>query len=110
MATVPYSGSGPDVTPDTRAPDDYQRLDVNPSQFGAAVGQGQHAVEPRRQPLIVRHDHEAGLEFAVQFQHQLENLRRIAPVEDARGFIGQHQFRLGHQGSRHGGALALAAG
>ena len=40
MATVPYTGAGPDVTPDTRTPDDYQRLDVNPDQFGAAVGKG----------------------------------------------------------------------
>ena len=40
MATVPYSGAGPDVTPDTRTPDDYTRLDVNPDQFGAAIGKG----------------------------------------------------------------------
>ena len=40
MATVPYSGSGPDVTPDTRAPDDYQRIETNPDMFGASIGKG----------------------------------------------------------------------
>ncbi len=40
MATTPYSGDGPTVAPDSRAPDDLERLDVRPDQFGAAIGQG----------------------------------------------------------------------
>ena len=40
MAQVPYAGDGPQLSPDSRAPDDYERLDVNPNQFGASVGTG----------------------------------------------------------------------
>ena len=40
MASVPYTGDGPQLAPDSRAPDDYERLDVNPNQFGAGVGSG----------------------------------------------------------------------
>ncbi len=40
MATVPYSGDGPQVAPDTRPPDDYQRIETNPDMFGAGIGKG----------------------------------------------------------------------
>lgn len=39
MAEVPYSGV-PSVAPDSRPPDDYQRIDAKPEQFGAAIGKG----------------------------------------------------------------------
>ncbi len=58
MATVPYSGSGPDVAPDSRPPDDYTRLDVNPDQFGAAIGKGLD-------------QHGAGVQKAQQFYGQV---------------------------------------
>lgn len=40
MSNVPYDGSGPTVAPDTRAPDDFQRIDASPDAFGAAIGRG----------------------------------------------------------------------
>jgi hypothetical protein len=40
VAQVPYEGGAPTVSPEVRAPDDYQHIQVNPEQFGAAVGQG----------------------------------------------------------------------
>lgn len=39
MAEVPYSGV-PSVAPDSRPPEDYQRIDAKPEQFGAAIGRG----------------------------------------------------------------------
>ena len=58
MATVPYSGAGPDVTPDTRAPDDYQRIETNPDMFGASIGKGLDQLE-------------AGIQKAQQFYGQV---------------------------------------
>jgi hypothetical protein len=39
MARIPYDPVA-DVLPQTRAPDDYQRIETNPGQFGALIGQG----------------------------------------------------------------------
>ena len=39
MAQVPYLPTDT-VAPDTRMPDDHQRIDARPDQFGAAIGQG----------------------------------------------------------------------
>jgi hypothetical protein len=41
MAEVPYAGGVPQVMPETRAPDDYQHIQANPSQFGGLIGAGE---------------------------------------------------------------------
>ena len=40
MAQTPYAGGVADVQPDTRAPDDYQRVQATPGAFGAAIAKG----------------------------------------------------------------------
>ena len=40
MAQVGYNGGVDDVQPDSRPPDDYQRIEANPSSFGGAIAQG----------------------------------------------------------------------
>ncbi len=40
MAQVPYAGGTADVQPDAAPPDDYQRIEANPSSFGGAIAQG----------------------------------------------------------------------
>ena len=40
MAQVPYAGGTADVQPDATPPDDYQRIEANPSSFGGAIAQG----------------------------------------------------------------------
>ena len=58
---------------------------------------------------VVRHDDEAGPEFAVQLEHQREHRFGIAAIEISGGLVGQHDARLGDERARHRGALALAA-
>ena len=70
----------------------------------------QHPFHSRRQPRVVRDDHEAGAPLAVQLQHQLEYLRGIGAIQVAGGFVGQHQPRLGNQRARHCRPLPLATG
>lgn len=41
MANVPYSGGTPTVLPETRAPEDYQRIPTRPQEFGAELAQGE---------------------------------------------------------------------
>lgn len=41
MAQVPYDGGAPTVAPETRAPDDYQRIDAKPEQFGGLIAKGE---------------------------------------------------------------------
>ena len=75
-----------------------------------AVDQLQRTVGAGRKVRIVRDDHEARADRAIQLQHQLEHLTRRAAVEVARGLVGKHAPGLGHErpGERH--ALPLAAG
>lgn len=40
MAQAPYDGGAPTVAPETRAPDDYQRIDAKPEQFGGLIAKG----------------------------------------------------------------------
>ena len=40
MAQTPYAGGVADVQPDTRAPDDYQKVQATPGAFGAAIAKG----------------------------------------------------------------------
>jgi hypothetical protein len=40
MARIPYDPVA-DVAPQTQAPNDYQRIQTNPGQFGAAIGEGE---------------------------------------------------------------------
>jgi hypothetical protein len=40
MAQVPYGDGVPDVAPRTEAPDDYQREQANPAEFGGLIAQG----------------------------------------------------------------------
>lgn len=40
MAQVPYEGGVPQVAPDARPPDDYDRVQSSPADFGAAIGTG----------------------------------------------------------------------
>lgn len=40
MATVPYGEGVATVAPDDRTPDDYQRIQTNPGQFGGLIAQG----------------------------------------------------------------------
>ncbi len=63
-----------------------------------------------RQTRVMSYHHQAGAKLAVQFEHQRKDLFGVTPVQIARGFVGQHQVRCGHQGPRHGRALAFAAG
>ena len=56
------------------------------------------------------HDHQAGIELAVQLQHELEHVRCVHPVEIAGRLVGEHELRLGDQGASHRRALPLAAG
>jgi len=45
MANVPYTaGQGPEVGPASQAPDDYQRVQANPSAFGGQIAQGMQAL------------------------------------------------------------------
>lgn len=40
MAQVPYAGGVPEVSPETRAPDDYQHITASPAAFGGQVAEG----------------------------------------------------------------------
>lgn len=40
MAQVPYNNGVASVTPDTKAPDDYQHIQADASSFGGLIGQG----------------------------------------------------------------------
>jgi hypothetical protein len=64
----------------------------------------------RRARRVVRHQHQAGVVLAVECQHQFEHGGRRLFVEVAGGFVAEHARRLVDQRTRHGGALALAAG
>ena len=48
MAQVPYGQGIPEVAPEVRTPDDLSHVQVNPEQFGAAVG---HATSQAGQSL-----------------------------------------------------------
>ena len=41
MAQIPYGMGVPEVAPETRAPDDYNRTKATPDDFGAAIGQAE---------------------------------------------------------------------
>ena len=58
----------------------------------------------------MRDDHKRRPDRAIQFQHQLEDVRRRLAVEIAGGFVGKNAARLGHQCPRERNALSLAAG
>ncbi len=72
--------------------------------------QFQHAVHAPRQCSCVRHQHEAGVVLAVECQHQFEHGGSRLFIEVAGGFVTEHAGRTIDQGTRHGGALAFAAG
>jgi hypothetical protein len=57
----------------------------------------------------MRNDDEAGPQFAIQLQHQFENLRRIHPIQVSRRFIGKHQLGSCDQCAGHCRPLALSA-
>ncbi len=40
MASVPYNNGVPEVAPDARPPDDYQRIQSSPDDFGGAIARG----------------------------------------------------------------------
>ena len=58
-----------------------------------AVLELEHAVHARGQPRVVRDDHQAGAQLAIELEHQREHLLGVAAVEVAGGLIGQHQPR-----------------
>ena len=74
-----------------------------------AVVELEHAVHACGEPRVVRHDHQAGAQLAIELEHQREHLLGVAAVEIAGGLVGQHQPRRGHQRARHRRALPLAA-
>src|ERR1017187_2573074 len=41
MAQVPDSSGVPSVAPETRVPEDYQRIQANPDQFGGLIARGE---------------------------------------------------------------------
>ena len=55
------------------------------------IGQGEHAIHARCESRIVRDDHERGVPFAIEPQHQLEDLLGIASIEITRRLIGKDQ-------------------
>lgn len=40
MAEVPYAGGAPTVAPDVQQPDDYERIQSSPANFGGLIAQG----------------------------------------------------------------------
>ena len=71
---MPYSGDGPTIAPDSRAPDDLERIDVSPDQFGASVGQGLQQLG-------------AGVEQAVKFHDQVSVDDQVNKVMSAADII-----------------------
>ena len=70
----------------------------------------QRPIGTRGQIRIMRDDHERRPDRTIQFQHQLENVRRRLAIEIAGRLVGEHAARLGHQCPRECDALAFAAG
>ena len=60
--------------------------------------------------VVVRGQHEARADLAIQFEHQRVDLRRVVLVEIAGRLVAEHAGRPRHQRARHRATLALAAG
>ncbi len=60
--------------------------------------------------MIVSNNDETGLEFPVQFEHQIEDVFAITGVEVSGRFVGQYQLRSRNQCPRYRSALPFAAG
>jgi hypothetical protein len=54
--------------------------------------------------------HQAGVQLAVQVQHQPIDLVRGAAIEITGRFIGEHAQRAGHQGPAHRRTLPFTTG
>ena len=59
--------------------------------------------------LVVGHDDESLSHLLAQFKEEAVELLLVAAVQASRGFVGQHDVGLVHQGACHGHPLLLAA-
>ena len=66
-----------------------------------------HRVDDAR---VVGREQKGSVELVFHRLHQGDDHRRRGIVQVGRGFIGQHQLGLGHQGAGNGHALFLSAG
>ena len=69
-----------------------------------------HAFHARGEAQVVSDDYEARAAFAVEFQHERKDRRRIRAVKITGRFIREHYARLGYERTSHRRALALTAG
>ncbi len=108
IAQVPYSGDGPNVAADSRAPDDLERLDVRPDQFGAAMGQGLQQLGQGVEQAVKFHDQVSVDDQVNKVMSAADIIRRGDPngvQRDAGGQPvlgpdGQPQPDLGYLGMR----------
>ena len=60
--------------------------------------------------LVMGHQNQCGTALAVQLKHEFYDLRACGGIQIPGRLVGQKQLRLGHECSRDGDTLLLAAG
>ena len=76
---------------------------------GHAVAQAIQTFKPGNDDVVVRHDHDRGLELLGQPREQLNDDQGTFAVERRSGFVSQNKGRLIGHGPGDGDALLLAA-
>lgn len=101
MANVPYDDSGAQkVLPETRMPDDYQRVQATPSSFGGAIAQGEEQVGQNISKVGQLYGQVAADDASNNFQDATTRIMHGDPSKMVPGPDGKPQPDLGYLGLR----------
>ena len=105
MAQVQYSEGVPDVAPRTEAPEDYQREQANPAEFGGLVAQGAEKAGAGALGAAKFFGQVAADNASNEFQDRVTKLLHGDPNKQTIGPDGQPQQDLGYLGLKGRAAL-----